>query len=242
MRKQHGPAMSRQLAVGDAAHSQTPMLVGLLLCGGKGKRMGQDKGLLRLQGRYYAEICLEQLSAVVDRVFVSVREDQAESYATILPAASLVVDGDVSAAGPLRGLLSLLPVLSDAPEESGVLVLPTDMPRMTASTLLFLREAFAANSSDADGVFFEMDGQLEPLCGIYTVALLRRMQQDLLTADGSRTRSAGDSGKNILFSLRRRLEACRLRRLPVSVEQRGEFKNVNWPEELMQLADGDRES
>lgn len=212
--------------------------IGLLLCGGRGERMGRDKGLLRLHGRSYAEICMERLAGVAEDVRVSLREDQAGAYRCVLPAASFVFDQDLPVGGPLRGLLSVFAALSEKGGEGhnpGILVLATDMPFVKRTTLLSLKEAFLA-TSDVAGAFYELDGRVEPLCGIYTLALLRQIQQDALREDGSGERHG------IAFSLRQRLEPYPLLRLPVLPKQRDEFRNVNRPEDLAVSGDGMEEA
>lgn len=202
--------------------------IGLLLCGGRGERMGSDKGLLRLHGRSYAETCMEPLAGVVEDVRVSLRKDQAERYRGLLPAASFVFDQDLPVGGPLRGLLSVLAALREDGLDTcnpGILALATDMPFVKSATLLALRETFLAHG-DAAGIFYEMDGRVEPLCGIYTVSLLRQMEQDVLGEAGS-----GES-QSIAFSLRHRLTPYPLLRLPVLPGQRDEFRNINRPGHL----------
>lgn len=211
-----------------------PRVIGLLLVGGTGSRIGRDKGLLPFAGRTFAEVCAGELHHVVDGLYISLRSEQADSYRCILPDVGLVFDRPLPVRGPLRGLLSLLDELPDLSPEDGILALSTDLPLIQTQTLLALRSAFLCaqamprgETNPHDGVFYERAGQLEPLCGIYGVGLLAEILTGIET-EASR-------GRQPRASLRGYLENRSTVRLLIEPGQEREFTNVNTEEDLRSL-------
>lgn len=132
---------------------------GLVLAGGKSRRMGRDKALLERDGKSQLEHMVNLLDIVIDRVFVSARTDQAQD-----PERSrfdLIVDRyeDI---GPIAGILTALQQYPDA----DWLVVACDLPNIDAATLRLLlentseKQPFTAFRSSHDGL-------PEPLCAIY---------------------------------------------------------------------------
>ena len=78
---------------------------GLVLSGGKSKRMGRDKALLKREGRSQLAYIATLLEDCVDRVFVSTREDQKEEAER--RRFDQVVD-HYDNMGPLAGILSAM--------------------------------------------------------------------------------------------------------------------------------------
>jgi molybdenum cofactor guanylyltransferase len=137
-------------------------LHGLLLTGGRSRRMQRDKAELEYAGQTQLSRAMALLEPLVARTFVSVRADQLndpqrarhERIADALP--------DL---GPIGGIHAAL----HAHPESAWLVLACDLPFLDAATLQQLiagrdprRVATAFRSSH--------DGKPEPLCAIYEPA------------------------------------------------------------------------
>ena len=96
------------------------MLNGLVLAGGQSRRMGQDKALMRYQGKPLFEHAAALLNeAGCKQVLISRNQP---GYLT-----DIIVD-----AGPLAGVHAALDVLSVGDE---LVVLPVDMPQMTPALL-----------------------------------------------------------------------------------------------------------
>ncbi len=133
---------------------------GLVLAGGRSKRMGQDKALLRVDGETQLSRAVHLLEPFVDQVFVSTRVDQQDE-----PERSKfrqIVDR-YRDLGPLAGILSAMEEHPDA----GWLVLACDLPNVEELTIRYLLDnrssvhAFTAYKSSSDGL-------PEPLCAFYT--------------------------------------------------------------------------
>lgn len=150
-------------------------LLGLVLTGGRSRRMGQDKALLRYDGELQLDRGMRLLAPRVKRAFVSVRADQAGDaararYEQIVdapaPAGQNIGAGDDGGAfGPVAGIMAA----QRAHPQAAWLVLACDLPQLDGATLDHLiaardphRAATAYQSSH--------DGLPEPLCAIYEPA------------------------------------------------------------------------
>jgi len=132
---------------------------GLVLAGGKSRRMGRDKALLLRNGQSQLEYVVALLEGVIDRVFVSVRQEQQGEpergrFSTIADR--------YEAIGPVAGILSAMDEYPDA----DWLVVACDLPNIDAATLEYLLEnrsqeqPFTAFRSSHDEL-------PEPLCAFY---------------------------------------------------------------------------
>ena len=135
------------------------LLNGLVLAGGRSRRMGQDKALLLRDGQSQLSYVADLLGEVTDQVYVSARPDQQDDperarYATIVDRYDDI--------GPVAGILSAM----DTQPETDWLVVACDLPNIDRHTLQFLishrsvRQPFTAYRSSHDGL-------PEPLCAIY---------------------------------------------------------------------------
>lgn len=133
-------------------------LYGLVLAGGKSKRMGHDKSVINWHGkeqRYYAADLLQKFC---DKVYISCRKEQADdidkNYATITDK--------FEDAGPNVGILSALSEHDDV----AWLVIACDLPLIDEATLQHL-----IDNRDTDKVATTYksphDGLPEPLITIW---------------------------------------------------------------------------
>ena len=140
--------------------ASTNTLYGLVLAGGKSRRMGQDKALLARGSQSQLEYVVRLLEGLVDRVFVSARADQRDEAER--SQFDQIIDRyqDI---GPVAGILSAM----DEYPDTDWLVVACDLPNVDASTITHLIERrsstrpFSAYSSSHDGL-------PEPLCAVYT--------------------------------------------------------------------------
>jgi molybdopterin-guanine dinucleotide biosynthesis protein A len=132
---------------------------GLVLAGGKSRRMGSDKALLVQDGETQLSRAVALLAEQVDRVFVSTRADQAGDAER--GKFKQIVDR-YEDMGPVAGILSAM----DSNKEVSWLILACDLPNIDEATIAYLLEQCSA---DHPVTAFKSvhDGLPEPLCAIY---------------------------------------------------------------------------
>jgi len=146
---------------------------GLILAGGKSRRMGQDKALLDRGGQSQLAYLAGLLDKKVERVFVSTRADQKDDgerrkYAQIVDRYDDM--------GPLAGILSAM----EEHPDSDWLVVACDLPNITGETITRLLKNCSADHPFTAYVSSH-DGLPEPLCAIYragSIAIMRRFADE----------------------------------------------------------------
>ncbi len=147
-------------------------LWGLVLAGGRSRRMGSDKALLQKDGKTQLARTVELLDRHLDRVFVSARSDQSDDERERFPK---IVDR-YEDMGPVAGVLSAMEEYPDA----DWLVVACDLPNVDDATIAKLvhnrqpDQPFLAFASSHNGL-------PEPLCAIFAgsaEALLRQHVAD----------------------------------------------------------------
>lgn len=141
---------------------------GLVLAGGRSRRMGRDKALLRRGGATQLERAVDLLGRHTARVFISTRADQSEDRER--RRFPQIVDRHTDI-GPVAGILS---ALEEHPEVSW-LVLACDLPNIDDATLAFLLE-HRAKDQPFTAFASSHDGLPEPLCALYRPAALQVIQ------------------------------------------------------------------
>lgn len=134
-------------------------LFGLVLAGGKSRRMGRDKALVEYAGQTQLGRAVNLLSRHCSKVFVSARADQAADaergrYALIIDRYDNL--------GPVAGILSA----AEQEPQAAWLVLACDLPNVDDETLSYL---ITNRDSDKPATAFRSshDGLPEPLCAIF---------------------------------------------------------------------------
>ena len=143
-------------------------LFGLVLAGGKSRRMGHDKALLDRGGQSQLSFAVHLLDEHVEQVFVSTRAEQRDE--TERRQFAQIID-HYEEIGPVAGILSAM----DEHPQADWLVVACDLPNIDAPTIRYLLEhrieeyPFVAYASSHDGL-------PEPLCALYldgSAAILR---------------------------------------------------------------------
>ena len=140
---------------------------GLILAGGRSRRMGQCKATLTVRGETLLEHTVRQLAGFPE-LWLSANDSE---LAKGLPV-RLVADR-YPGAGPLAGLEA---ALTETACEALVCV-PCDLPNLTAAVPRLLAERF---SPELDAlVLADSAGRLHPLCGIYHRRALPAIRRQL---------------------------------------------------------------
>ena len=134
-------------------------VLGLVLAGGKSRRMGSDKASLVRDGRTQLERAIELLEEHLDKVFVSTRPGQEDD--PLRSRFSQIVDR-YDDLGPVAGILSAM----DERPEAAWLVLACDLPNIDSATIRFLLDGASADHP-ATAYTSVHDGLPEPLCAVY---------------------------------------------------------------------------
>lgn len=135
---------------------------GLVLAGGKSRRMGSDKALLLRDGETQLSRAVTMLQEQLERVFISTRADQADDVER--RKFERIVDR-YDDMGPVAGILSAM----DTHSEVSWLVLACDLPNIDAATIAYLLQHCSAEHV-ATAYESVHDGLPEPLCAIYRPA------------------------------------------------------------------------
>lgn len=146
--------------------------VGVVLAGGRGRRLGGDKAIVELEGRALIHYPLEALHEVCDDVVVVAKRD------TLLPPLSGIADLWIEPDEPRHPLVGVAHALGLAVGRP-VLVVAVDLPLIDAGTL---RALTAVDPEDASVVAPLVGGRLQPLCALY---LPRALQAGLNRFDPS---------------------------------------------------------
>jgi molybdopterin-guanine dinucleotide biosynthesis protein A len=141
-------------------HPRTSRPAALLLTGGTSRRMGRDKATLVVGGVALAE----RTAALLGRVAAPILE-VGPGYTGLVRVQESPPGG-----GPLCALAAGWSGLKELewPESAGVLVVATDLPRLTAGLLALL----ASYPGPGAVVPLDREGHSQPLCARYPTAAL----------------------------------------------------------------------
>ncbi len=188
-------------------------IVGVVLAGGRGRRIGGDKAGLELGGRPLASYPVAALQSAGLDVTLVLRENQAPPEG--LERLTIVRD-EVEGAGPLAGLQA---VLNSMPGE-WALVVSCDQPFIRVNLLHGLLSRI--HDADADVILARVGDRLQPMPGLYRKTCLPAVQ---LALDG------GDLAiRDLLDDLR--VTELGGEELDSLDPEHVSFFNVNTPEDL----------
>ena len=142
---------------------------GILIAGGKSKRMGTDKSLLTYGQQSFVERAANLLLQFTDDLLISSNTDYPDFNYKIVPDKILNT-------GPIGGLYTCLPYI----KYDMALVIPVDMPLLTTEVISYLLEQ--ADFSKKINIFRAND-RLQMLTGLYHKDLLPVLKQQIDTGD-----------------------------------------------------------
>ncbi|WP_353145539.1 NTP transferase domain-containing protein [Chryseobacterium sp.] len=139
-------------------HNTVPPINGLVLAGGKSRRMGQAKDLLSWHGKEQRYFAADLLAPFCNEVFISCRQDQLDNFN---PDYQALTDTFLNM-GPFGGILSAL----RAHRETAWLVVACDLPLLDQRSLEFLVKS---RNPEKAATTYESpyDGLPEPLITIW---------------------------------------------------------------------------
>ena len=191
-------------------------MIGAVLCGGNSTRMGIDKGLLKVDDLFWAQISINNLTKNSIAVILSANEDQFDTYSLYFPDLPILTDKKVDT---LKGpVLALLSIHERYPTED-LFILACDMPLMKVEIIKELIIKHTINPR-YEAYFYTNDEKPEPLCGIYTAVGLAKILALYQNQQLNR------------FSMKYILSLLNTYALPLSEEQKSAFKNFNSPTDL----------
>ncbi|MEO0477854.1 MAG: molybdenum cofactor guanylyltransferase [Planctomycetota bacterium] len=167
------------------------MTVGaLVLAGGFGRRMGQPKATVDLEGRTLLGRSIDCVSGLAREVVVCARDSAQE----LPPLRDQRVVFDRSpGGGPLQAIATGLSALATVDR---AIVLACDVPFVTTAALEALLDRL---DSQSDGVVPKFDGRAQPLCAVYRTSLLEPLEA-LLEAGEQRAMSLTEFDKVLVLS------------------------------------------
>lgn len=191
----------------------TDRLLGVVLCGGKSSRMGQDKSTLQFpNGTTYLEHAVSRLEMVCDAVVISGPKHQQRPGSSDLRSGDSIVPDPVAYQGPATGIAAALGFAA-ARSFAACLFTPVDMPDLGAEDLRKLKTAWEQSRV----LTVATAEQLQPLVAVYPISLKEEL--DLL---------AGSEDRSLIKWIAS--QSCTHVSLPAAA-----CRNINTPEDL---ADG----
>lgn len=138
----------------------------IILCGGRSRRMGKDKGSLVLNSKPMILHVLDTVKDIADEIIVVLRDqEQIDKYKSILKDVNVtikIVTDEIKDQGPLVGILTGLSQINSEYAQ----VLPCDSPFISKKFVLKMFE-IAENKKFEAVVPIWDDGHIEPLHSLY---------------------------------------------------------------------------
>jgi len=158
--------------------SEATFIGGVVLAGGRGRRLGGGKCLRPLAGRPLIAHAIDRAAPQLDGVVLAVAE-----AADAAPLAGLglpwVADAVPGRAGPLAGLLAGIDWWrTRVPKCAGIVSLPCDTPFLPADLVARLRAA----ATEGGGAVAASAGRLHPVCAWWPVGLADALRAALAGA------------------------------------------------------------
>jgi molybdopterin-guanine dinucleotide biosynthesis protein A len=186
-------------------------IAGAVLAGGQSRRFGSPKAFAKFNGKYFFEIAVETLRAVVEDIYIVSHPSLVDCFRQKTVEKVIMDDERYRGQGPLAGIYTVM----KESEAEWIFVLPCDMPYMRPEVAIKL--AKYANE-EFDAIICAHFGRIQPLVGMYHRRTCKQIEK-LLQAKDNRMKS--------LF------HHCRVRYVTEQDFWEDEivFRNVNTPNE-----------
>jgi molybdenum cofactor guanylyltransferase len=162
----------------------------IVLCGGKSRRMGRDKGSMNIDDKPMVIHVIETLASIADEIVLVLRDNnQVDYYCEIIDSfnfkkVELNICTDIlSDQGPLAGILTGLQCI----KSDKAMIIPCDSPFISE---LFVNKMFSYSVDTNFDAFIPKwsDGNLEPLHAIYRKniesIILKLLNEDIRDVKG----------------------------------------------------------
>jgi molybdopterin-guanine dinucleotide biosynthesis protein A len=143
----------------------TKKITGIILCGGKSRRMGNNKAFLKLNGKYIVSHVFEVLSALCKEIIISTNTKELAFL-----KGDLVAD-EFQNIGPIAGIYS---ALKHSKTEKNI-ILSCDTPFINTDILEYLLK----NSENFDVVLPVFEDFLQPLTGIFNKTIIPIIENEI---------------------------------------------------------------
>lgn len=193
---------------------------GIVLAGGESRRFGSPKAIAKWNNRTFIEYAIESLTPHADKILVITREELLTSL-TINSPKSIRILEDVpryKGKGPLAGIYTGM----ISQKADYYLVTPCDMPLM--SSRMYGKWLTAAQEGEYDCVIPVLNGKIYPLNGVYKKTCLPDIAFCL---------------QENIYKVLKLLQRKNTKYIEVEEEEEHFFKNVNTPNELIGIIEGE---
>jgi molybdopterin-guanine dinucleotide biosynthesis protein A len=181
----------------------------VVMSGGQSRRMGDEKGLLIVEGDTFVQKALNLANQISDHVFLSVGTHNQNKFRN---TQAKVIPDIENNFGPLGGIVSVLPHI----QTNWFQLISVDAPQFSIEDF----EKLYASKAHFDGVVYEYEGKIHPLLGLYTINTKEQWN------------AAFFSQKKKITNV---LDELNINYLQAEKEQIRGLQNINTPEEYQLL-------
>ncbi|MDF3818393.1 molybdenum cofactor guanylyltransferase [Leptospira sp. 96542] len=195
----------------------------VILTGGQSVRMQQDKAFVKIgKNSTFLTRLLKKLKYFNGNIYFSLRQNQIQEYSELIQNPNFLVDQNIPAYGPLKGILSTYSYFSKKKNIEHLFFLPVDIPFVKLRTINRLLQINLKSKTKLPGVFYESSTGLEPLCGIYSMEVLSKWYNSIIS------KVTND------FSLQKRIICLNPKPyiLKLPIDEEFNFRNINTKEDL----------
>ena len=184
---------------------------GIILAGGKSRRMGVFKPFLLIEGRRMIDVIIDKLRPFFGEIMIVT--DNKNKFLGFKDVR--VVEDLVKECGPLGGIYTGLKEMSD---ESGFFI-ACDMPFLHNGLIERILDATVEGGRIQEVVLPLVEGKIEPLHSVYSKRILPKIKTAL---------------EQKRLSIKDFLKDCRCKYVEVREDERKSFANINTREDLKQ--------